>query len=204
MMLAPLCMYCRQARVMWKIAEHIGAEGSLELLGVEIGGIVHLVLLGGVVHQDVDAAELLERCARPTPSRTSRRRRRPRTGSRWLPSSSTSRSVSSASSCSSRYRIAIMRALARHRDRDRAADAAVAAGDDRDLVLELADAGIFRHVFRPRPHLAFDARLMLLLLRRLLLRLRLFGSFFRLVMDVHGRASGSGRERFRRSRSSGA
>ena len=91
------------------------------------------------------------------------------------------------------------RALARHRDRDRAADAAVAAGDDRDLVLELSDAGILRHVFRPRPHLALDARLMVLHLRRLLVLFGLFGRFFGLVVDVHVPASDAGGERVQAS-----
>ena len=67
-------------------------------------------------------------------------------------------------------------AFARHGDRDRAADAAVAAGDERDLVLQLVRARKFRLVLRPRPHLVFAAGLVVLLLRG--------------QLDVHGACSG--------------
>ena len=55
-------------------------------------------------------------------------------------------------------------AFARHRNRDRASDATVAAGDDRDLAFQFADAGIFRAVIGPGRHLPLAAGLMLLFL----------------------------------------
>src|SRR5262249_20766662 len=55
-------------------------------------------------------------------------------------------------------------ALARHGDRDGAPDPAVSAGDERYLVLQLADARMLWRVIRLRPHLAFNTRLMVLLL----------------------------------------
>src|SRR5215210_5384158 len=78
--------------------------------------------------------------------------------------------------------------LPRHGDRDRAADAAVAAGDNRDLVLEFSHARIFRHVLGPWSHAALNAGLVLLRLRRLLLLFGLLVSLFRLLMNVHDRA----------------
>ena len=178
MMLAPL-LHVLQARARHvEVAEHVGAEGALELLGVELGRIVDLVLLGGVVHQDVDAAELLDGALDRLPAE-------------HLVADVAGEQERLASLCLDQARGLLrvvvffqiedrdQRALARHRDRDRAADAAVAAGDDRDLVLELADAGIFRQVFRPRPHLAFDARLMVLRLRRLPAASSPFRPFFR-------------------------
>ncbi len=190
MMLAPLCMYCRQRARHVEVAEHVGAEGPLELLGIESSRrIVDLVLLGGVVDQDVDAAELLECALDRLPAEhlvADVALEQDRAAALVLDQARGLLGVVVLFEIEDRDQ----RALARHRDRDRAADAAVAAGDDRDLVLQLADAGIFRQdtpaagasCFRrpaggPAPAAAACF-------------LRLFGGLFGLVMDVHVRASG--------------
>src|ERR1044071_9311235 len=65
-----------------------------------------------------------------------------------------------------------VRAFAREQHRDRAADAGVAAGDDRDFALELAASLILRRaILRARLQLRFDAGLLLMLLRQRILRL---------------------------------
>jgi len=76
------------------------------------------------------------------------------------------------------------RAFARHRNRDRAADAAVAAGNDGDLVFQLTTPGNFGmysgrgDICRSRPGWRFCV----------LRWLCVFFGCFRLVMDVHVRS----------------
>ena len=122
-----------------KLTEHVGAERALKLLGVEFGRILSFVLLGGVVDENVDAAEFLERALDRFPAEhliadIAREQDRLTTFRFDQPSGF--------------LRVLVFlqiedrdqRALARHRDGDRPADAGIAAGDDRLLSREPAAA----------------------------------------------------------------
>ena len=69
-----------------------------------------------------------------------------------------------ASSCSFEIDDRDVGAFAGERDRHGAADAAVAAGDQRHLAFSLPVPRVVRRVIRPRVHWRFAARLVLLLL----------------------------------------
>ncbi len=44
-----------------EVAEDVGAEGPLDLGGRDLGEVLDLMLLGRVVHEDVEAAEFRDR-----------------------------------------------------------------------------------------------------------------------------------------------
>ena len=144
-------------------AEDIGPERAFDLLGVDPAEIVGLVLLGGVVDQDVEAAELLHGCL-------------DRIAAELLVSDVAGDLERAATLLLDRGHGLVgvlvlleiddgdLGAFPRHRHRDRAADAGIAAGDQRHLVFEPAATGIFRLVVGLRPHLALAAGLAFLLL----------------------------------------
>ena len=83
------------------------------------------------------------------------------------PSRSTASRVSSASTSSAEIHDRDVGALARVEHGDRAADPGIAAGDERDLVLQLARALVLRrHVARAQLELRLEPRLLQMLLRQ--------------------------------------
>ena len=161
MMLPPACRYCRQARVMWK--------NGLNTLVRNVRSSCSVVSSAGLCRPRVVPRRCSPgcRCGRsppssirldPFPQHRSRRRRHPRAAWPWRPSPSTRRRGFLRVVVFLKIKDRDVGALARHRDRDRAADAAVASSDDRDPFFQLSGARVLRHVFRPRPHRAFDAR----------------------------------------------
>ena len=126
-----------------------------------------LVLLGGVVDQDVEPAELLDRLLDAALAERLVADIARDLDARRGPRSRPARSVSSASLCSFEIDDRDVSALARHGDRDGAADAAVAAGDQRDLALKPARTVRLRKILRQRMHFVFAAGLPGLSLRGL-------------------------------------
>ena len=138
----------------------------VELLLGELGQAFHLVLLGGVVHQDVEPAELLHRLLDAAlAERLVADIARDLDGVAAFVFDQLDRFVGVLVLFKIDDRD--VRALARHGDRGGAADAAVAAGDQRDLALKPARAVRFREILRQRMHLVFAAGLPGLFLRGL-------------------------------------
>src|SRR5215211_87245 len=152
-------------------AEHVGAEGLLELVGADVLEPLLLVLLAGVVDEHVERTEL-------------------RHGA--LHGLRAERLVADiagdgyrASPLPLDERLRLLRilvlvevgdrhvaALAGEENRHRAADPAVAAGDKRDLAVELAASAVLRGKgLGPRLHLVLEPRLARLLLGGTLLLL---------------------------------
>jgi hypothetical protein len=144
-------------------AEHIGAERAFDLCLGELAEIIHLVLFSGIVDQDVETAEFLHSFLhRFAAELFGADVARDLDACALLPFDRAQRLVGVL--VFFEVDDGDLRALARHRHGHRPSDAAVAAGDQHDLILQLADAGVFRLVIRPRMHLRFAARLVLLLL----------------------------------------
>ena len=144
-------------------AEDIGAEGALDLPGVDLADVLGLVLLGRVIDQNIETTELphglLDRIA-----------------AKFLVADVAGHLDRAAALLLDRRDGLIgvlvllqvndgdLGAFPRHRHRDRPADAGIATCDQRHLVVEPATTGIFRLIVRLWPHLRFPAGLTFLLL----------------------------------------
>ena len=131
------------------------------------------VLMGGVMHQDIEPPEL-GNVASTASMHASGSLRSPSMTTQRRPSASMAPRVSSESTFSSRQcRNSDIRAFARVEQRDRAADPGIAAGDKRYFALQLASWFIVGGtVVRPRSQLRFKPRLVQLLFRERWFRFR--------------------------------
>src|SRR5215203_4812929 len=148
-----------------EIAEDVGSEGALDLLRRDLVDVLLRMLLGGVVDEDVEAAEavddLLDRLLAEA-------------GVADVAGDGEAVAPLGLDEPLGLARVLALvqvhdgdvRALAGEQDRHGAADAGVAAGDDRDLVVEPSAAREARRVVRPRVHLGLAPGLLVLLLRR--------------------------------------
>src|SRR5581483_1244331 len=136
--------------------------------------VVLRVLLGGIVHQDVERAELLLGAAHRLEAKTL-------VGD--VAGDQHAAAALGLDQTLGLLRVLVlvqiddrhMRALAREVHGDRATDAAVAAGDQRDFIFELTAAAVIGpDENRPRLHIALASRLPRLPLRRALLLITCF------------------------------
>src|SRR5262245_17572239 len=88
-------------------AKHVGAERTLDLRRFDLPDILGLVLLGRIVHQNIDTTELLQRALSTPDLQNFSSPTSPEIRIASLPSRFTSSLVLLASLCSSRYMIAI-------------------------------------------------------------------------------------------------
>src|SRR5215204_570121 len=148
-----------------EIAEDVGSEGALDLLRRDLVDVLLRMLLGGVVDEDVEAAEaiddLLDRLLAEA-------------GVADVAGDGEAVAPLGLDEPLGLARVLALvqvhdgdvSALAGEQDRHGAGDAGVAAGDDRYLVVEPSAAREARRVVRPRVHLGLAPGLLVLLLRR--------------------------------------
>ena len=149
-----------------EIAEDIGAERALDLRGIDLANIVGLVLLGRIVDQNVQPAELLDCLLHCLPAQ--------------VLAADIAGDLDGATALSGHRGHGLvgipvlleiddceLSALARHRHRHCPSDPGIAARDQRHLALEPARSRILRCVVRPRPHRGLAAGLVFLFLGRL-------------------------------------
>ena len=148
-----------------EIAEQIGPERARELILADLAEFLFRVLFGGVVDEDVELAEFADDpfdCARAELLRTDITCDGQAAAPLLLDEALRLSRIVSLVEVDDRN----IRAFAREQDRDGAADAAVAAGDQRDLALQPSAARIARLVSWTRTHFGLTARLLVLGLRR--------------------------------------